>query len=144
MSPQLVEYMHGDTAITSKGVRRREKYRLRWIHFWLAWAFVEDAPVKLILRATKGDLGGEEKAQIDAVKGGEGNPGRCVNIEALESGCVYVDDVVDCFRKCRATAPPTHVPVPPNWRWHFASCGAAKPWFDAIDNWSKQHATDFP
>src|SRR5262249_12146943 len=29
MSPQLVEYRHGSTAITTKGCRRREKYRLR-------------------------------------------------------------------------------------------------------------------
>lgn len=143
MSPQLVEHRNGSTAITARGVRRREKNRLRWIHFWLAWAFVEEAPVELILRASSNNLTDAETERITAVTGGAGNPGRCVNKEALGAGSVYVYDVIEAFRKLQTSAP-THIPVPTNWSWHYGTCYRAKPWIDAIDAWARQHNIDFP
>ena len=132
MSPQLVEHLEGFKPLTSRGLPRMEKNRLRWVHFWLAWAYVNQKLVTL--RLSKADVTAleiEEGARISSMS----KHGRLLNKECLGSGSVYVDDVVACLRK--ANGCPSNIPIPPNWTFPIDVCVNARPWVNAIGAWSE-------
>lgn len=134
MAAQLIDLHSGSTSLTGSHTPKYEKARLRWIHFWLAWAYVQRAPVELVIHRFPNRSLDDE---INFIQSAMASGRHLVNKEAQGKGKIYVNDVRKIFSR-RDNKEDTSVVRPPDWDVNSDICPNAQPWLEAIDLWERK------